>query len=405
MIGGASLPKVTLPTPATAHAAASQAEHAHEDAAAPTAQRAPAHDTHPGGRADRPSAHEARGAKAHAGARQQRGVRRDHAPRADDDASSARNAFARLLDQAPSQGDAANAATSVLPAANAVSPETTPPTMADTHAASLPDQLLGLLASLAPGAQPGAAAPTAPAATPAGASPATVAPAPAAKPATPPVGADAAGILLPALSTAEANPSTTATGATLAVAAHAEDGGTPLPSLHDTRPDTPAPTPFDALVRATAPTAPDVARPVVPATPTPVTQPTDPRAGYGDELGGSVVWMADQKISHAEVRVVPDHLGPIDVKLQLDGAQVHATFLSAQPEVRHALEASLPRLRDLLGQHGLQLAQADVGQRQSDPRAARGGHATADSRDAGDEGLAAPAPGARLVRGLLDEYA
>jgi flagellar hook-length control protein FliK len=275
----------------------------------------------------------------------------------------------------------------------------------------LPDQLLGLLASLAPGAQATAATPATPAAAPTEAQPpAAITTTPQGKP-RPAVGADAASALLPALqatpgaATADAATST----ASIAAAVHGEDTVATLPSLHDTQHQdtTPAPPSFDALVRATAPTATDVPRPVVPATPTPVAQPADPRAGYGDELGSSVVWMADQRISHAEVRVVPDHLGPIDVRLQLDGAQVHATFLSAQPEVRHALEASLPRLRDLLGQHGLQLAQADVGQRQQDSRATRGGAATADKRDSEGDGLAPTMSAARahVVRGLLDEYA
>ena len=303
----------------------------------------------------------------------------------------------------------------VVPATTPVPEATHETAPADAKPASLPDQLLGLLASLAPGAQPAPPANDARAASvsmtaqpPAMASAATTAPT--ARTIGGSLGADAAAALLPTLQATgrDAATSATATASALAGLRTEETTASTVPTLRDGhQADTPAPTPFDALVRATAPTAADVPRPVVPATPTPVMQPTDPRAGYGEEFGTSVMWMADQRVSHAEVRVVPEHLGPIDVRLQLDGAQVHATFLSAQPDVRHALEASLPRLRDMLGQHGLQLAQADVGQRQQDPRAMRGGRAMADNRESVDDGLApmTSTARARVVRGLLDEYA
>jgi hypothetical protein len=56
----------------------------------------------------------------------------------------------------------------------------------------------------------------------------------------------------------------------------------------------------------------------------------------------SIAWARRMQVS-------PDHLGRSKCACRLDGARVHAEFYSAQPEVRHALEASLPRLRDLLG--------------------------------------------------------
>jgi flagellar hook-length control protein FliK len=410
MIGHATL---LTPSATTSPAMPQTAQHEAHSAARADAMHESGRATHEDGdtprRADRTSAHAEHPAHAHAAGRSARATRRGHEDAKEGDETPARDAFARLLDQAPAPVETKPA----LPTPTTTSTQDAGPPTTDTKPASLPDQLLGLLASLAPGAQATqATTATTPAAPTDAQSPAApLIASPQGKPATPAVGADAA-TALPALQDASgATVSNAATiTASIAAAVHGEDTTSALPSLHDSQrqDNTPAPTPFDALVRATAPTATDVPRPVVPATPMPVAQPTDPRAGYGDELGSSVVWMADQRISHAEVRVVPDHLGPIDVRLQLDGAQVHATFLSAQPEVRHALEASLPRLRDLLGQHGLQLAQADVGQRQQDPRATRGGsQAATDNRDAGDDTIASMASETRtrVVRGLLDEYA
>jgi flagellar hook-length control protein FliK len=428
MINGAILPKATLPTPGTAahepHAASQHADFAH-DAHAPTHHVAREHDATR--HADETPAHgehaqqSQRSHQPRTASHTQRSARRARGARADGDERPAHDAFSRLLDQAPANGDAAKPVASASDAGVATSEVAGETPASETKAASLPDQLLGLLASLAPGAQPARASATPAQTLPGSAQMQTatsVVNATPAKPTTPPVGADAATALLPALQATGSGVTTSATATETAAATtstlaglRSEDpaSGAALPTLRDSNhAETPAPTPFDALVRAASPTAPDVARPVVPATPTAIAQPTDPRAGYGEELGTSVMWMADQRVSHAEVRVVPEHLGPIDVRLQLDGAQVHATFLSAQPEVRHALEASLPRLRDMLGQHGLQLAHADVGQRQQDPRAMRGGGlATTGGGDAGDDSLVSmtSSGSARVVRGLLDEYA
>ena len=130
--------------------------------------------------------------------------------------------------------------------------------------------------------------------------------------------------------------------------------------------------------------------------------------GFEDGFSSRIAWLADQKVGHAEIRV--DHLGAIDVRLQLDGNRVNAEFHSAQPEVRHALESSLPRLRDMLGQQGLQLGQADVGQRQAQQQGSSGQVSPAFG-DGSDRGAAANdagwsrGPAVRASRGLLDEYA
>jgi len=132
--------------------------------------------------------------------------------------------------------------------------------------------------------------------------------------------------------------------------------------------------------------------------------------GFEDGFSSRIAWMADQKVGHAEIRVTPDHLGAIDVRLQLDGNRVNAEFHSAQPDVRHALESSLPRLRDMLGQQGLQLGQADVGQRQAQQQPSNGQASSpfgggSDRSDAPNDAGWSRGPAVRASRGLLDEYA
>lgn len=127
---------------------------------------------------------------------------------------------------------------------------------------------------------------------------------------------------------------------------------------------------------------------------------------FADEFGARLHWMADQKIGHARIRLHPEELGAVDVRLRLDGDRVSADFISARPEVRQALEQSLPRLEELLGEHGFQLAHADVGQQQrdDDDASAEAGVAEQSNHAAGEDATVADAP-LRQARGLVDAYA
>jgi len=194
-----------------------------------------------------------------------------------------------------------------------------------------------------------------------------------------------------------------------AFALAADDGAQALPRSGSDAAVSPIFAPLQAVQAAAGP-QPATAAPV--ATQSPVLQqPADPAAGYDDRFGSHVALLAGQRIGQAEIRVVPEHLGAIDIRLHLDGSDVRAEFHSAQPEVRQALEASLPRLREMLGQHGLQLSHAGVGQGQT--QKGQGQQGDGASHRSGD-GLAASSgsepgsplpPDFRRARGLLDVYA
>jgi flagellar hook-length control protein FliK len=55
-------------------------------------------------------------------------------------------------------------------------------------------------------------------------------------------------------------------------------------------------------------------------------------------------------------------LGPLDIQITVRDGEANVHFGAAHPETRSVLEASLPRLRELLGAQGLQLANASVSQ-------------------------------------------
>lgn len=89
-------------------------------------------------------------------------------------------------------------------------------------------------------------------------------------------------------------------------------------------------------------------------------------AAWDQALGQKVVWMVAGEQQTASLTLNPPDLGPLQVVLNVSNSQANATFTASQPEVRQALEAALPKLRDMLGEAGIQLGQATVGSGQSD---------------------------------------
>jgi flagellar hook-length control protein FliK len=81
---------------------------------------------------------------------------------------------------------------------------------------------------------------------------------------------------------------------------------------------------------------------------------------WREELGAAVRVLAVQNIQHAELRVHPPELGPVQVSLRLEGSEATVSFSAPHAETRAALEAALPRLRDMLEDAGLAFGGASV---------------------------------------------
>jgi len=95
---------------------------------------------------------------------------------------------------------------------------------------------------------------------------------------------------------------------------------------------------------------------------------------FAETLGPHIQWLAEHKIGHAHLQLNPQDMGPLEVRLKLEGDQLLAHFTSAEPDVRQALEHGLPRLRELLGEHGLHLSEGHVGQQQAQHHSASSSH-------------------------------
>ncbi|MCA3029555.1 MAG: flagellar hook-length control protein FliK [Rhodocyclaceae bacterium] len=78
-------------------------------------------------------------------------------------------------------------------------------------------------------------------------------------------------------------------------------------------------------------------------------------------FSSSIVRLATEQITQANLTVTPDHLGTISITIALEGSKVSLGFNAENSEVRHAVNASLPVLQDMLEKSGLSLGQSSVG--------------------------------------------
>ncbi|MEQ1772161.1 MAG: flagellar hook-length control protein FliK [Burkholderiales bacterium] len=81
---------------------------------------------------------------------------------------------------------------------------------------------------------------------------------------------------------------------------------------------------------------------------------------WSAEFAQKIVWLAGEKQHTAELHVNPPDLGPLHIRLATDENQTSAIFTSPHSDVREAIEAALPRLREVLADSGITLGQASV---------------------------------------------
>ena len=131
---------------------------------------------------------------------------------------------------------------------------------------------------------------------------------------------------------------------------------------------------------------------------------------WNQALGEKIVWMAGAAQQSATLTLNPPNMGPLQVVINLSNDQATASFFSAQPEVRQALEAAFPRLREMMSEAGIELGQATVSSEtpQQNERDARQAHGSARLLPGSDDTLGGLQTGqlpVRSSRGLVDTFA
>ncbi|WP_367156009.1 flagellar hook-length control protein FliK [Methylomonas sp. HYX-M1] len=91
-------------------------------------------------------------------------------------------------------------------------------------------------------------------------------------------------------------------------------------------------------------------------------------AAWNQELGNKVIWMNTQGVPSAELRLNPENLGPIHIKVDVSQDQATVSFTAQHAAVKEAIENAIPKLRDMFSGQQLNLVDVNVSQQQSDQR-------------------------------------
>ena len=81
---------------------------------------------------------------------------------------------------------------------------------------------------------------------------------------------------------------------------------------------------------------------------------------WADEVGSRLTMMVEQGKHTASLRLSPEHLGPLEIRIAMKDDQASVWFGAAHADTRAAIENALPKLREMFAQQGLSLADAGV---------------------------------------------
>lgn len=100
------------------------------------------------------------------------------------------------------------------------------------------------------------------------------------------------------------------------------------------------------------------------ATPPPITSAMGGES-WSQAMGDRIMWMVGKGVQAASIRINPPHMGPIQVQLSVQNDQANVHMLVQHGAVKEALDAAMPRLREMLNESNLQLVNVDVSHRES----------------------------------------
>jgi flagellar hook-length control protein FliK len=130
-------------------------------------------------------------------------------------------------------------------------------------------------------------------------------------------------------------------------------------------------------------------------------------AQFGQGVADHVSLMMDGNLTSAKLQVNPPALGPIEVRIALQGGHAQVSFSSHSAVTRDALESSSEKLREMLGSQGFSSVSVDISQRSFQERSPPSqAYESAPSINAGAPVQAqAPISVSRSASSLLDAYA
>ncbi len=131
-------------------------------------------------------------------------------------------------------------------------------------------------------------------------------------------------------------------------------------------------------------------------------------AAWRHELVTHINLMIDRGEQAATLRLTPDHLGPLEIRIAVREGETSLWFGATHAETREALEMALPRLREQFAGAGLALGQSTISQGSpQDPRNLRNAmlRGAPDRAFGGSDSNELAVDRISVALGLIDTYA
>jgi len=116
--------------------------------------------------------------------------------------------------------------------------------------------------------------------------------------------------------------------------------------------------------------------------------------------------MMSRNIQRADIRLDPPELGSVQIRVNMSGEQASVQFQVQSAQAKDAIETAMPRLREMLEQQGIDLADTQVGEQSKEGERTAGGQggSAEESEDWAVEGEIALDEGRVLADGQVDFY-
>ncbi|HHC7309288.1 TPA: flagellar hook-length control protein FliK [Vibrio campbellii] len=103
-----------------------------------------------------------------------------------------------------------------------------------------------------------------------------------------------------------------------------------------------------------------------------------------DQVAEKVQMMMSKNLKNLDIRLDPPELGRMQIRMTMNNDLANVHFTVANPQARDLIEQTLPRLREMLAQQGMQLADSSVQQQSSGKQ--QSGYANAEQNGQGSQG-------------------
>ncbi|WDG09193.1 flagellar hook-length control protein FliK [Vibrio campbellii] len=103
-----------------------------------------------------------------------------------------------------------------------------------------------------------------------------------------------------------------------------------------------------------------------------------------DQVAEKVQMMMSKNLKNFDIRLDPPELGRMQIRMTMNNDLANVHFTVANPQARDLIEQTLPRLREMLAQQGMQLADSSVQQQSSGQQ--QSGYANAEQNGQGSQG-------------------